>query len=99
MEHRWKIGDMVTWESQANGVKLRKSGTVVGIVPPNVSVWNYIEAHAALYTYNFARISGDSGARQVESVLVVVPMRTKSGKEKRRQMLYWPDMRGMRRTP
>ena len=41
-----KTGDTVTWESQAQGSWVRKTGKVIAIVPPGESALGWVPAEA-----------------------------------------------------
>ena len=41
-----KTGDTVTWESQAHGSWVRKTGKVIAIVPPGESALGWVPAEA-----------------------------------------------------
>ena len=72
-----KIGDKVSWESQAQGYNKKKVGVVVGVIPAGEQVAVYLDAALANIGSTIQKDYG--GARLHESYLVVV-----SGK------VYWP---------
>ena len=85
---RYKVGDRVTWKSQANGGLKEKRGVVFCVIPPGVSM-NKIKAQAELsrqfcdhatWATDFAGLS-----RKEESYLVVV-----SGSSRQLPRVYWP---------
>lgn len=39
-----KVGDVVTWESQARGSWIEKCGTVIAVVPPGESALGWVPA-------------------------------------------------------
>ena len=91
------LGDMVTWESQANGVTKTKTGTIVGIVPAKMTVGRHIDHVAALHAQHYdASALGWSCARYQVSYLVAVSMVSRTGKRRPRQRLYWPRVASLR---
>jgi hypothetical protein len=77
----FKLGDTVTWTSQAQGSEKTKIGVVVEVVPENkkINTW--------LARYEKYLIQFGMGRRNHESYLVEV----RDGKtDKARPKLYWP---------
>jgi len=83
----FKVGDKVSWGSQAGGRFLSKFGTVVGIVPANVDVTNCLIDYCDGYKF----MVGYGKPRAYESYLVAV------GKDssKRQIRLYWPKVKDL----
>ena len=87
----FRIGDHVTWASQANGVTRIKTGIIVGVIPPETVLWRFLQRHdASLSCYDQSPIDARSGSRLEVSYLVAVTMQTRTGKIVKRQRLYWP---------
>jgi hypothetical protein len=90
----FKVGDNVSWESQAAGSLIRKKGKLVAVVPKGVSprdtdfgkAHNFFMYWGRTTTENY-RIMFDGWPRNHESYLVEVP----GGKTaKATSKLYWP---------
>ena len=91
------IGDHVTWASQANGSTLVKTGTIVGIVPPETVLWRFLQRHdASLSCYDQTPIEKGSRGRIETSYLVAVSVQTRAGNILKRQRLYWPRTKALR---
>lgn len=79
---QFKLGDRVTWESQATGSWKEKTGTVIKVVLAGESV------EPRMLTSSGARSAfGYGSPRNHESYIVSVPQ-GKTGKAK--PVLYWP---------
>ena len=91
------IGDRVTWTSQSNGTTCVKTGTIVGAVPAGISFNRFLSTHNALYQYDLAPIDGKFGRKDI-SYLVAVSVQTRAGTIRKRQRLYWPRVRDLRRA-
>lgn len=84
LKSTFKVGDKVTWTSQANGHSSTKTGEIVATIPANEMSEPFIaECGGAKKFANTSKILGYS-SRKHESFLVAVP----AGKGKPR--LYWP---------
>lgn len=81
---RFKVGDKVTWTSQASGFAKEKTGTIVMIVPEN-TYFLKIEKELQNLGKKFSSKYGGGFSRDHESYAVFVP--TPSGKSNH---LYWP---------
>ena len=85
------VGEKVTWTSQANGIERTKMGTIIGIVPPNTSLYRYLDGRADCERQHYNRNNLSLGyVRAEQSYLVAVAMVTRTGKPKKRAKLYWP---------
>lgn len=81
----FKIGDRVTWSSQAGGYSKQKSGIVVSVVPKGVPVFHHswlAMTETGVHDRNLDSVR----SRDHESYIVHVPTKTGRGKGK----LYWP---------
>lgn len=92
------LGDAVTWTSQSQGVIRTKTGTVIGIVPPNVSPWRILEKQGAALTALDGSYLDGAYVRSVESYLIRVAVFTDHGKPRRRSRVYWPLVRLLRKV-
>ena len=94
------IGNLVTITSQANGSTLIKPGTIVAIVPPNTELWRFLQTHEALCEphYDHAPIEKGGRGRKDISYLVAVSVQTRAGTLSKRQRLYWPRVKNLRRA-
>lgn len=85
----FKVGDTVTWSSQANGSAKRKTGIVVCVVPANTPAHKWAINHD---DYLASSPAFDGGMpRNHESYLVGIPRR--GGRFK----LYWPRVRDLKK--
>lgn len=88
------LGDSVTWTSQSNGTTRTKTGTIVAVVPPNVTLTKVFAQRADLnqHNYNLDNIPSlyYTYCRPRESYIIAVTMLTRTGKRKARPQLYWP---------
>lgn len=75
-----KVGDKVTWTSQALGCWTEKSGTVIAEIPSGASAMQYIPETAKKSHIKFKDIS------EVDRVLVAVP----AGKDNQLTHYYAP---------
>lgn len=82
------VGDLVTWQSQAQGSTVTKSGTIIAIVPPETDPNKAIPPDLQDKVRQFDA----SGTRKETSYLVAVP--TPKGKSCH---LYWPRVKHLRK--
>jgi len=78
-----KVGDIVTWTSQAGSVFKEKQGEIIAIVPKNKAggkIWTALGRQS-----EFRSFSPSSGVREHESYLVAV-----STTETSKPQVYWP---------
>lgn len=97
----FKLGESVSWKSQAGGSTKKKTGTVVGIVPagPRKGLFKYIipslsfdEAHQK---FNLSPIDCAGLSRNHESYLVSV----QDGKtDKAKPKIYWPRVSSLQKA-
>lgn len=93
----FRLGDHVTWTSQANGSAITKTGEIVSIVPANMPLYTWLRrAGLAGKMYDRTPLDGASGGRVRESYLIAVTTMSPTGKVRPRQKLYWPDVRRLR---
>lgn len=90
----FKIGDQVTWSSQAGGFTAIKTGEVVGVVPAGVYISAANMRGATIAPVDAALTKRfDGGKRTHESYLVKLrPGLT----EKSTPVLYWPRVNSLR---
>lgn len=81
----FKVGDVVTWTSQAQGTAKTKTGNVLAIVPPRMKA---IDVLVNVVTERHASLTGVGMSRNAESYLIEVPGTTPSSKMR----LYWPNV-------
>lgn len=87
LKSAFKVGDKVTWKSQANGHWSTKTGEVVAVIPADTSLRNVLE-NGDVTSKKYAgmnRMTGSMGFRHHESFLVAVP-----AKGKGKPNIYWP---------
>ena len=81
----FKLGNVVTWTSQAQGTAKTKTGNVLAIVPPGVKA---VDVLVKVVTERHASLTGVGMSRNAESYLIEVPGPTPSSKMR----LYWPNV-------
>jgi hypothetical protein len=88
-----ELGQCVEWESQAQGVKKKKQGVIVGVVPANSPkrpihyLADVSDESEAREKYSTGPIDGCGFSRNHESYLVAVS----TGKtDAAKKTLYWP---------
>jgi hypothetical protein len=100
----FKVGDWVTWKSQANGSTRVKMGRVVGVVPAKHHKLTYrglkyyvdgLSPSEVNQQYNTGPIDAGGIGRDHESYLVRVSPPDKS---KAKPKLYWPRVVGLKLT-
>lgn len=79
----FKLGDEVSWESQANGGMTKKIGNVVEVIPAGVPVSMSI----------FKTLSGGGSPRNHESYVVCVGAKPGSRAQPK---YYWPRVSALR---
>lgn len=83
---RLRVGDWVSWESQAAGSWTEKRGQIVAEIPAGISFWQW-KANNGFDTSKYGRgWDSETNQRKEVSYLVAVPSKTGRGKPK----LYWP---------
>lgn len=87
----FKMGDMVSWESQSQGSLRKKLGLVIGIVPPNTRPDK--GTYRQLWTG-----AGPGFSRNHESYIVNAQKVTK-GKPSGSFRLYWPRVADLKAVP
>lgn len=102
----FKVGDKVTWDSQANGSCTKKTGVVILVVPPKTRPGNILpdDVRAAHTTTIDPRSIGRPHESYVVSVHPSIASRHLTGGRvignhppaKRR--LYWPNVSALRRV-
>lgn len=97
---KFKIGDKVTWSSNASGYTTEKIGVVVGVVPAGSREWmgEYVvgmTCHIDLgNTYALGRMNLYDSPRNHESYLVAVKVGVTDSAKK---ALYRPRVSGLKR--
>jgi hypothetical protein len=79
-----KVGDIVTWTSQASGVSKEKTGEIIAVVPKgksNAKIWTALGRKA-----EFRSFTPSTGTRDHDSYLVAVAAPTETSKPQ----VYWP---------
>ena len=89
----FKVNDLVTWTSQANGSQLTKTGRIIAVVPTRTTPYKLLSPEI-LDQYNCAAVDARSLFRKEESYLVAVET---GGKAKPK--LYWPRVSALRPAP
>lgn len=87
----FKIGDIVTWKSQAQGYEKVKTGEIVGVVPANRIPYpsSFVKKY---HPFDFIQMYGCSLPRKEESYIVKV----KDGKtDEAKPKLYWPRVKSL----
>lgn len=79
----FKLGDTVTWTSQANAGYKRKTGKIIVILPANSKPYSFI-SEEIFFKYNCAAVDPRSLPRNHRSYLVSI----ENGNAKPK--LYWP---------
>ena len=94
-------GDRVTWESQANGTRTRKTGWVAAVIPPDTPAATIMDRSAELCDlYRFDRSAvGHVITRSHYSYLVAVETLTPTGRIRNRIKLYWPRVDALTLVP
>jgi len=88
----YEEGKKVYWESQAGGVKKRKTGQIVAVVPPNAKPLSVVIQKRLRMSHKIATMGQNSAPRNHESYLVSV-----SGeKEGTLPSLYCPRVKDLR---
>ena len=84
MKHNneYKVGDKVTWKSQASGRTKSKTGVVVAVIPSGTNFIAY--ENDLLNEYKCRSAYGGGSRRNHESYAVLVPNGSGKG------VLYWP---------
>ena len=72
----FRVGDTVTWTSQAGGKSKTKTGKVVAEVPAGANVWHWLPGG-----FNYSRLPKGVSVRSERSYLVKVEGESR---------LYWP---------
>lgn len=80
-----KVGQEVTWTSQANGRQRLKSGIVETVVPPKMWLKDLMSMEDAKGKFSL-RTDFAGFPRDHESYLISVPGK----REKSKRLLYWP---------
>ena len=91
---KFKVGDRVTWHSQAQGTRTDKSGVVFYVVPPRKKTDKSIALYylQSQHAENATRLTDFGGmVREEESYLVVVP-----GTGRKLPAVYWPRASALR---
>ncbi len=89
-----KVGDTVTWYSQANGSTTFKAGIVVKFVPPGQSLPELLDELDA-GTYNTSKLRRGTGARRAKISYLVAVSTTGGSKP----IVYWPVVERLQVVP
>jgi hypothetical protein len=87
---KMKIGDKVTWTSQAGGYEKRKTGQVIAIVPARKCARFVARDNG----YDWPEVSDFGFTRNHESYLVLVGVMPGLG----RSRLYWPRVSALKQV-
>jgi hypothetical protein len=86
-----KLGDIVTWTSQANSRTTTKTGKIVARIPAGRLIQYYLHLPPGVRAQCKRFDSSTVIPRREDSFLVIVPGLT----EKRKSTLYWPRTSGL----
>ena len=91
----YRIGDIVYWISHTVGLEKAKSGTIVAIVPAHTLIRVALADYQHLsdrQLYNHSSLGPHGYCRSMTSYVVAVTTLSPTGKLRKRQTLYWPNV-------
>jgi hypothetical protein len=91
---KFKVGDRVTWISQAGGSYTSKTGYVSEVIPANASPRKFFKKFERdRESYHFMSGSSYALARKMESYIVMV-----DGGPHGKKMVFWPVVSRLKRV-